>query len=317
MGRMMAEAGQVRLAEATEKEAGQRLDNFLLRELKGCPKSLIYRIIRKGQVRINGKRCKPDTRVSPGDKIRIPPLRLPSREQPAKPGAQLVSLLQKSILHENEDFLIINKPAGLAVHGGSGVRLGLIEALRQLRPEWQGLELVHRLDRDTSGCLVVAKNSIFLREINRTIKEQSVTKIYWALVQGYWPESLKEVDAPLAKNQLESGERMVRVSADGKAAKTRFRVLEHLGRQATLVEAQLETGRTHQIRVHCQSVGHPVLGDPKYGKRNVPGVLKGIKKMCLHASRLEFHYPQDGPLHKFQAELDDDFVAILKLLRSQ
>ena len=313
----MAQASQVRIVEAGEKVAGQRLDNFLLRELKGCPKSLIYRVIRKGQVRVNGKRSKPDTRLNQGDKIRIPPVRLPDREQPPKPGTSLASLLQGSVLHENEDFLVINKPAGLAVHGGSGVRLGLIEALRQLRPEWQDLELVHRLDRDTSGCLVIARNTSFLREINRQIKEKSVTKIYYALVQGFWPDSLKEVSAPLAKNHLKSGERMVRVSPDGKAALTRFRVLEHLERQATLIEAQLETGRTHQIRVHCQHAGHPVLGDPKYGNRNLPAPLQDIKKLCLHASQLEFSYPRDGPRHKFQAALDQDFEAILKLLRSK
>lgn len=313
----MADSSRVRIVEASDKVSGQRLDNFLLRELKGCPKSLIYRVIRKGQVRINGKRSKPDTRLESGDKIRIPPLRLPAREQPVQPGARLTRLLNDSILHENEDFLVINKPAGLAVHGGSGVRLGMIEALRQLRPEWRELELVHRLDRDTSGCLVIAKSSIFLREINKQIKNKSVTKIYQALVYGFWPDSLQEVNAPLAKNHLESGERMVRVSPDGKPALTRFRVLEHLGRQATLVEAQLDTGRTHQIRVHCLHAGHPILGDPKYGGRNLPESLKDLKKLCLHAVKLEFRYPKDGQHHQFQAALDDDFEAILKLLRSK
>ena len=313
----MTEAGQVRFIEVGDKAAGQRLDNFLLRELKGCPKSLIYRVIRKGQVRVNGKRSKPDSRLAGGDQVRIPPLRIADREQPLTPGTQLARLLSGSILHENEDFLVINKPAGLAVHGGSGVRLGMIEALRQLRPEWQDLELVHRLDRDTSGCLVISKNPIFLREINKKIKNRSVIKIYHALVHGYWPDSLQEVDAPLVKDQLESGERMVRVSAQGKTALTRFRVLEHLGRQATLVEARLDTGRTHQIRVHCRHAGHPILGDPKYGNRNLPESLKGIKKLCLHAAKLEFSYPEQGPYHQFEAALDDDFEAILKLLRSK
>ncbi|MBT8147107.1 MAG: RluA family pseudouridine synthase, partial [Gammaproteobacteria bacterium] len=291
----MADSSGVRIVEASDKVQGQRLDNFLLRELKGCPKSLIYRVIRKGQVRINGKRSKPETRLESGDQIRIPPLRLPSREQAVRPGARLTRLLNDSILEENEDFLVMNKPAGLAVHGGSGVRLGMIEALRQLRPEWRELELVHRLDRDTSGCMVIAKKTMFLREINKLIKNKSVTKIYHALVLGYWPDSLQEVDAPLARNYLESGERMVKVSSDGKTALTRFRVLEHLGRQATLIEASLDTGRTHQIRVHCRHAGHPILGDPNYGSRDLPESLQGINKLCLHAAKLEFRYPQDGP----------------------
>jgi 23S rRNA pseudouridine955/2504/2580 synthase len=311
------EASQVSHLVVSDRGAGQRLDNFLLRELKGCPKSLIYRVIRKGQVRVNGKRSKPDTRLESGDTIRVPPLRLPDRSQPAQPGVQLAETLQKSILFEDEHFLVINKPAGLAVHGGSGVRLGMIEALRQLRPEWQGLELVHRLDRETSGCLVIAKNTSFLKEINQALQKRSVTKIYRALVQGYWPDTLQQVDAPLAKNQLESGERMVRVNEQGKKSLTRFQVVEHLGRRATLLEVQLETGRTHQIRVHCQYAGHPIVGDSKYGNRVMPDPLKSIKKLCLHASRLEFNYPVDGPRHQFRAALDDDFEEILKLLRSK
>jgi 23S rRNA pseudouridine955/2504/2580 synthase len=311
------ETSQVSYLEVSDRGAGQRLDNFLLRELKGCPKSLIYRIIRKGQVRVNGKRSKPDTRLESGDKVRVPPLRLPGSSQPARPGAQLAELLQKSIRFENDHFLVINKPAGLAVHGGSGVRLGMIEALRQLRPEWRGLELVHRLDRETSGCLVIAKNTQFLKAINQALKDRSVTKIYLALVQGYWPDTLRQINVPLAKNQLESGERMVRVSEQGKKSLTRFQVVEHLGRRATLLEVELETGRTHQIRVHCQHAGHPIIGDAKYGNRDQPDAIRSIKKLCLHASRLEFNYPIDGPRHQFQAALDDDFEEILNLLRSK
>ncbi len=311
------EAGQVKYLDVGERTAGQRLDNLLLRELKGCPKSMIYRIIRKGEVRINGKRSKPETRLQLGDKVRIPPLRLPDKAQQANPGKHLAALLEASILSENEEFLVLNKPAGLAVHGGSGVRLGLIEALRQLRTEWQDLELVHRLDRDTSGCLVLSKNTIFLREINKILKNNSAIKIYSTLVQGYWPDTLQLIDAPLAKNQLESGERMVKVSAEGKKSLTRFRVVERFGRQATLLEVRLETGRTHQIRVHCQFAGHPIVGDTKYGNRELAAALQGIKKLCLHASRLEFNYPPGGPRHEFFAALNQDFEEALKLLRSK
>lgn len=305
------------MVQVDAETAGQRLDNFLLKILKGCPKSRIYRMIRKGEVRINRKRAKPDSRLSEGDAVRIPPVRLSERQSPPKPGPSLSALLQSSILHEDDNFLVINKPAGLAVHGGSGVTLGLIEAMRQLRPEWHNLELAHRLDRDTSGCLLVSKNMSFLREINSQIKQKSVTKIYFALVLGYWPDGLQVVDAPLQKNRLESGERMVKVDSEGKRALTRFGVVEHLGRQATLLEAELDTGRTHQIRVHCRHAGHPILGDPKYGERNLPAAIGEIKRLCLHASRLEFNYPANGPLYEFQAPLGADFLAIVKLLRSQ
>ncbi|MCB1671756.1 MAG: RluA family pseudouridine synthase [Gammaproteobacteria bacterium] len=313
----MSDHPQVQFTRVEAGAAGQRLDNFLLAQLKGCPKSRIYRMIRKGEVRLNRKRARPDSRVAEGDMVRIPPVRLAERTAPPKPGASLADLLQNRILLENDDFLVIDKPAGLAVHGGSGVRLGLIEALRQIRPEWQSLELVHRLDRDTSGCLIVAKNSIFLKEINRQLKNKSVSKIYLALVQGFWPDTLHEIDAPLQKYRLESGEGMVRVADEGKPALTRFRVLEHFGRLATLVEVQLETGRTHQIRVHCRHAGHAILGDAKYGSRDLPAALQGVQRLCLHAARLEFSYPSGGPGYRIEAALDADFEATVKLLRSQ
>jgi len=313
----MSENLQVRLVQVEPGAAGQRLDNFLLNRLKGCPKSLIYRIIRKGEVRVNGGRAKPESRLSAGDQVRIPPVRLPSRDQPPTPGEGLSTLLLKRILHEDDNFLVIDKPAGLAVHGGSGVRLGLIEAMRQIRPQWQALELVHRLDRDTSGCLIIAKNTIFLKEINKQFKQKSLSKVYLALVQGYWPDSLQQVNAPLQKYRLDSGEGRVRVDADGKQALTHFRVIERFGRQATLVEARLETGRTHQIRVHCRHAGHPILGDEKYGGLNLPEPLSQVSRLCLHALRLEFHYPADGPLYSFEAAMDQDLLSIVNLLRKQ
>jgi len=176
---------------------------------------------------------------------------------------------------------------------------------------------VHRLDRDTSGCLIVAKNRIFLKEINKKLKNNSVTKIYSVLVQGYWPDELREVNAPLEKNYLESGERMVRVSPDGKKAVTHFRVVQHFQRMATLLEARLETGRTHQIRVHCRHAGHPIIGDQKYGSRRLAEPLKGVDRLCLHAASVAFNYPGDGPLHEFHAALDQDLIAVLNLLRSK
>jgi len=315
----VTETSQVQFTEVNAETAGQRLDNFLLRLLKGCPKSRVYRMIRKGEVRINRKRAKPDSRLAEGDLVRIPPVRLAEREEPPSPSQGLRRLLEQGILHEDEHFLVVNKPAGLAVHGGSGVRLGMIEALRQMHARWSALELVHRLDRDTSGCMVLSKNTQFLREINKQFKEKSVTKIYLALVQGAWPDSLRQVEAKLQKNQLESGERMVRVDETGEAGKpalTRFRVVERFGGLATLVEAVPVTGRTHQIRVHCRHGGHPILGDTKYGNRSGEPV-QGIRRLCLHATALEFRFPPGASPQRFQAALDADFEAILKLLRKQ
>ncbi len=309
----MPENPKVRFARVDAEAEGQRLDNFLIGQLKGCPRSRIYRMIRKGEVRVNRKRARADSRVAEGDEIRIPPVRLAEREAPPGPGQSLIQLLERRVLVEEESFLVVNKPAGLAVHGGSGIRLGIIEAMRQIRPEWHNLELVHRLDRDTSGCLVIAKNATFLKEINRQFKDKSVSKVYLALVQGYWPDSLQVVNAALQKYHLDSGERRVKVDAAGKRSVTRFRVVEHFGSAATLVEAQLETGRTHQIRVHCRHGGHPVLGDSKYSGRD----LREVGRLCLHAARLEFNYPAHGPVHGFEAPLDEDFEAIVKLLRSR
>ncbi|MBL4821196.1 MAG: RluA family pseudouridine synthase, partial [Gammaproteobacteria bacterium] len=225
--------------------------------------------------------------------------------------------LLKRILFENELFLVINKPAGIAVHGGSGVRLGLIEAMRQLKPQWKELELAHRLDRDTSGCMIIAKDPIFLRQIHQQLKQKSVNKIYLALVQGYWPDQLIEVDAPLLKNYLRSGERVVRVDKSGKSSLTRFETVEHFGRGATLIKAMPVTGRTHQIRVHCQSTGHAILGDPKYACPGQPGSRPDIKKLCLHAASIEFEAPHGGKMFKFEAPLDEFMEAQFKLLRSQ
>jgi len=283
----MSSSDKVQLLRVLEPQDGQRLDNFLMRRMKGVPRSRVYWLVRRGEVRVNKKRCKPDRKLEFGDEVRIPPFTGDSVQTPGKPGRGLQQLLLDSVLYEDEHLLVINKPAGLSVHGGTGVRLGLIEALRQMRPEWSGLELAHRLDRDTSGCLVIAKSSLFLKQIQADLKERTVQKTYLALVHGTWPDTLTVVDAPLQKNELSSGERIVKVSRDGKPSITRFKVLRRFA-EATLVEASPETGRTHQIRVHCQYAGHPIIGDSKYGIRVADASLNRIKTLCLHALRIRF-----------------------------
>jgi 23S rRNA pseudouridine955/2504/2580 synthase len=313
----MTEYNQVRIVDVTSKSDGQRIDNFLLRELKGVPKSRIYRLIRRGEVRLNRKRCKPDSRINEGDQVRIPPVRMAEPGTPPKPGQSLTKLLLDSVIVEDELFMAINKPAGIPVHGGSGVRLGLIEALRQLKPHWQELELAHRLDRDTSGCMIIAKNPQFLKFMHQQLQQKTVNKTYLALVHGYWPDSLVEVDAPLQKNMLQSGERMVKVDQDGKPSLTRFTVVEHFGRIATLVKAMPVTGRTHQIRVHCQSAGHAIVGDSKYSSPSPSAALSGVKGLCLHAAKLEFLLNLDEPSTVIQAPLGEFFTEQLNALRSK
>jgi 23S rRNA pseudouridine955/2504/2580 synthase len=278
----------------SEHDSGQRLDNFLLKRFKDIPKSKIYQIIRKGEVRVDKKRAKAATKLEPGQVVRVPPLKTQVKDQQliegqlklAKSRAQMADILD-AVLYEDDYLLVINKPAGLAVHGGSGVSLGLIELLRAAKPESDFLELVHRLDRETSGCIVIAKKGSSLRELHQLIRDSNLSKYYLALLDGRWKGSVHEVDASLQKNTLQSGERMVRVSRDGKASKTIFRVQKHYA-DCTLVEAELLTGRTHQIRVHSQYAGHSILGDPKYGsdKANAAAKIKGLNRMFLHAHRL-------------------------------
>ncbi|MDG2250815.1 MAG: RluA family pseudouridine synthase [Gammaproteobacteria bacterium] len=306
----MASTDQVQLVSITERHDGQRLDNFLIRELKGVPRSRIYRLIRKGEVRVNKKRCKPDTKLSLGDNIRIPPVSN-VREISSKsitPG--LSELLTNSILLESDIMMVLNKPAGLSVHGGSGVRLGLIEAMRQIKKEWSHLELAHRLDRDTSGCLVIAKTSKFLKLIQGEFQKNAVDKTYLALVHGEWPQNLLAIDVPLKKNQLNSGERVVKVNTDGKSSKTLFKCLERF-RGASLLEANPVTGRTHQIRVHCQYAGHPIIGDLKYGPKGSENMFKRVSKLCLHAARIRFPDPVTHGTLEVEAPLDKYFQGVI------
>ncbi len=310
-----AGAPAVRFVTIESGDEGQRLDNYLCRILKGVPKTRIYRVIRKGEVRVNKKRSAADYRVQQGDCLRIPPVRVAEKRDPAKLPASLANSLEKSVLYEDASLIIINKPSGLAVHGGSGISCGVIEALRQVRPNEKGLELVHRLDRDTSGCLMVAKKRSMLRYLHRQLQSDGIQKVYNALVVGRWPVRKQLVNAPLLKNTLRSGERMVRVHVDGKASKTSYKVLQRLG-EATLVEASPLTGRTHQIRVHCLHAGHAILGDEKYGDGDDNRRLKtiGLKRLFLHAASLEFRLPA-GDLLKIEAPLPTDLQTVLKRLK--
>jgi len=289
-----------------EESAGQRLDNFLMRHLKGVPKTHVYRIIRSGEVRINKGRCSADSRVEAGDEIRVPPVRISDKvlekaTRPA-PAREFPPLL------EDEYLLAIDKPAGVAVHGGSGVSFGVIEQLRQARPQARLLELVHRLDRETSGILLVAKKRSALKHLQDQFRERETGKTYLALVQGDWPARLKVIDQPLHKYLLPDGERRVKVTTpddpDGMRSITLVKVAQRL-QGSTLLEVTIKTGRTHQIRVHLASNGHPIAGDDKYGDFEWNKALQkqGLKRMFLHAWRLQFNHPASGERVALQAEL--------------
>lgn len=306
----------VRYLEIDETRAGQRLDNFLIATLKGVPKSHIYRILRKGEVRINRGRARPDYRLEPGDIVRIPPLRLsPAKDLDPRQAAEGFGWLLPRILYEDDDLMVANKPAGLAVHGGSGVSVGLIEALRGLRPEVPSLELAHRLDRDTSGCLLLAKTRPAMLALHRMLREGKMEKHYIALVAGAWRGGAREVVAALEKNRPRSGERKVEVSENGKAAVSLFMPHQRFG-YATLMEIKLLTGRTHQARVHAAHLGHPIAGDDKYGDREFNHRLQrlGLKRLFLHAQRLRFTHPQTGAKMDIEAPLAAELSSLLERL---
>lgn len=302
--------------EITTEEEGQRLDNYLIRILKGVPKSHIYRIIRGGEVRVNKKRCQVNHRLHAGDNVRIPPIRLAENKE-VFVGDALAKRLNESIIFEDAGLLVINKPAGIAVHGGSGLSLGVIEALRKTRTDLAYLELVHRLDKDTSGCLLLAKKRSVLRTIQAALEAREVQKTYWALLTHPWQgKKTVTVTAALEKNILKSGERIVTVSDEGKASQTDFKLLENY-QQACWVEACPKTGRTHQIRVHSAHLGHIIVGDEKYG--SLAGVVEGIDnrshRLFLHARAIQFNL--NGVKQLFQANLDERFANTLKLLRQR
>ncbi|KGK81447.1 23S rRNA pseudouridylate synthase [Stutzerimonas degradans] len=305
----------VQMLEVAPELAGQRIDNFLRAQLRGVPKTLIYRILRKGEVRVNKGRVKPEYKLQAGDLVRVPPLRLAERDEPEPLAQGLLERLEAAIVYEDKALIVLNKPAGIAVHGGSGLSYGVIEALRQLRPDAKELELVHRLDRDTSGLLMIAKKRSMLRHLHQALRGDGVDKRYMALVRGRWETSKKQVNAPLLKNTLRSGERMVEVTEDGKEALTLFRVLRRFGDFATLVEARPVTGRTHQIRVHARHAGHSIAGDSKYGDEEFTREIRelGGKRLFLHAYALRVPLPDGGEL-TLEAPVDEVWTRTLEKL---
>lgn len=310
----------------TEADAGARLDNFLIKILKGVPKSHIHRIIRAGEVRLNKKRAKPTDRLNEGDVVRIPPVRTAEKQRPSEKNA--APAREFEIVYEDDAMLVINKPAGTAVHGGSGVSFGVIEQIRRARPEAKYLELVHRLDKDTSGLLMVAKKRSALVKLHEAIRNDHPKKIYLALGVGRLQENRVHVKLPLFKYTGAQGEKMVRVSEDGQAAHTVLRVLNRFSdgllhnvdlSDLTLTEATLKTGRTHQIRVHMQSQGCPIAGDERYGDYQANKRLQklGLKRMFLHAAELHLNHPLTGELLHLKAPLPQDLAQFLLVLESQ
>jgi 23S rRNA pseudouridine955/2504/2580 synthase len=296
------------------EEAGRRLDNFLLTRLKGVPRTHVYRLIRGGEVRVNKGRTQAGYRLNAGDEVRIPPVRLADARTPLPVSRLRADWINDCILYEEPDLLVLNKPSGLAVHGGSGISLGAIELLRAVRGPHEHLELVHRLDRDTSGCLLVAKRASALRALHAQFRDGSIDKRYLALLIGRWPGRARTVDAPLITDERRGGERHVRVDAAGKAALTRFVPLERFA-EAALMEVHLTTGRTHQIRVHAASIGHPVAGDERYGSADDPVVQKhGLTRLFLHARSLAFTSPRNGAL-SIEAPLGEDLTGPLDRIR--
>jgi len=301
-----ADTAQVRHLRVSDAYAGQRVDNFLIRELKGVPKTHIYRIVRSGEVRVNGGRVRAETKLAGGDEIRIPPVRVAA--EPAVVAAP--GNFPHEIVWEDAHLVAINKPAGLAVHGGSGISFGVIEQLRMARPDAPLLELVHRLDRDTSGVLLIAKTRAALVGMHETLREKSGDKRYLAAVKGEWVNDRQHVKAPLAKYTRADGERRVEVNADeGQFAHTIFNLLERRP-EMSLLEAELKTGRTHQIRVHLQYSGFPILGDDKYGDAATNKALRanGLKRMFLHAKSFSFEHPVTGQTIKVEAPLPPELA---------
>ncbi|MBS0293796.1 MAG: RluA family pseudouridine synthase [Proteobacteria bacterium] len=310
------------ILEVDAESAGQRLDNFLMRHLKGVPKTHVYRIIRSGEVRLNKGRTSADARVAAGDQVRLPPVRVSDRV--AEKAERPAPAREFPILLEDEQLIALDKPAGVAVHGGSGVSFGVIEQLRQARPEARFLELVHRLDRETSGILLVAKRRSALKNLQDQFRERETGKTYLALVQGAWPANNKVIDLPLRKYLQEDGERRVRVTTpqdpDGMRSITLVRVREQIPARPlkglpamSLLEVTIKTGRTHQIRVHLASQGHPIAGDDKYGDFDLNRRLQkqGLKRMFLHAWRLQFDHPASAERLTLLAELPPELAAFL------
>ncbi|MGO9514349.1 MAG: RluA family pseudouridine synthase [Steroidobacteraceae bacterium] len=300
------------LRTITAEEAGQRIDNFLMRHFKAVPRSRVYRLLRKGEVRVNRKRVDAEYRIVAGDEVRLPPVRIDSGDAPARPSSSLKELIERAVIFQDKHLLVIDKPAGVAVHGGSGMSHGVIEALRASRPH-ETLELVHRLDRDTSGCLAVARDRATLISLHALIRDSGMHKTYLCLVAGSWQLGTKRIDAPLATDNRRHGERHVRVAAAGKDSVSVFKPVQFFGSLATLMEVDIPTGRTHQIRVHAAFAGHPLLGDEKYGDRDRNAEFRrlGLKRTFLHAQSLAFDWPGSGVPFHVSAPLPADLAAVL------
>jgi len=311
---------EVKWLTVDEESAGQRLDNFLIRHLKGVPKTHVYRIIRSGEVRVNKGRASADTRIESGDVVRLPPVRI--SDKVAEKAARPAPGREFPLLLEDDALMAIDKPAGVAVHGGSGVSFGVIEQLRQARPLAKLLELVHRLDRETSGILLVAKKRSALKHVQDQFRERETGKTYLALVQGQWPEKLKVIDSALHKFLLPDGERRVRVTSnedpDGMRSISLVKVAERWD-TCTLLEVTIKTGRTHQIRVHLASQGHPIAGDDKYGDFEWNKALQkqGLKRMFLHAWRLQFTHPATGKRVELMSNLPPELQLYVNHVKSK
>lgn len=304
---------KVRLIEISEENSDQRLDNFLITLLKGVPKTRIYRIIRKGEVRVNKGRIDNKYRLKVGDVVRIPPVRVAIRNNDVDLQPTLKHSLEYDIVFEDDVIIVLNKPSGFAVHGGSGISSGVIEALRAIRPDARFLELAHRLDKATSGCLLVAKKRSALKALHDLFRGDGVKKIYIALLVGRWEKKKMIVTAPLLRSTGKGGERMVKVSQSGKFAETSFRRIQKYN-NLTLVEASPKTGRTHQIRVHAAWLGHPIVADERYGDAMVNQELKakGFKRLFLHAEQLQFIHPVTKEMMHFRAPVPEELLNLLE-----
>ena len=286
---------------------GMRLDNYLISLLKGIPKSKIYSIIRKGEVRLNSKRIKPRHKIQEGDIVRIPPLKIIENET-VKPSSNIVEIIKEKIIFEDKSILVINKPVGIASHGGSGISLGLIEIVRQIIPSYENVQLVHRLDKDTSGCIVLTKKKSVLREMHNELRNHSVEKKYVAITKGHWQQNSIDVNLNLLKLKNKSGEQKVKVSDEGKESITKFKVIKQ-NQNFSQINCTLLTGKTHQIRVHCQHLEHPIMGDRKYGDKDFNKLAKkiGITRMMLHASSINFKRMK----FSIDSQIPEEFLSII------
>ncbi|MBO1924203.1 RluA family pseudouridine synthase [Thiomicrorhabdus sp. 6S3-12] len=308
-------ASKVQFLTVGEEDHGQRLDNFLMRHFRKAPKALIYRIIRKGEVRVNKGRSKVSNRIESGDVVRVPPMRLPQTDkvEDSEIPADELRQIEQAILYEDADLMVVNKPSGVAVHGGGGIRYGLIEVLRALRPRAKRLELVHRIDRDTSGCILVAKKASVLKALHQQMRDDQFEKRYLAIVSGTWPKNVSKVELPLRKDHLPNGGWHVKVAQDGKSALSYFEVKQHL-KECDLMAVRLKTGRTHQIRVHALAQGCALVGDDRYGDRELNKRFrkKGMKRLALHAHILGFTHPNTEQKMRIEAPLWADFKRMIE-----